>query len=37
MSNFTEEVIDGVRTLTAERKFDCEHLLNKGLHCYMNF
>lgn len=28
MSNFTEEVIDGVRTLTAKRKFDCEHLLN---------
>lgn len=28
MSNFTEEFIDGVRTLTAKRKIDCEHLLN---------
>ena len=28
MSNFTEEVVDGVRTLTAKRKYDCEHLLN---------
>ena len=28
MSNFTEEYIDGVRTLTAKQKFDCEHLLN---------
>jgi len=28
MSNFTEEVVDGVRTLTAKNKYDCEHLLN---------
>ena len=29
MSNFTEAVVDGVRTLTAVRKYDCEHLLNQ--------
>ena len=28
MSNFNEDVVDGVRTLTAKNKFDCEHLLN---------
>lgn len=28
MSNFTEELINGVRTLTAKQKFDCERLLN---------
>jgi len=29
MGNFTEEMVDGVRTLTAKTKFDCEHLLNQ--------
>ena len=29
MSNYWEETIDGVRTLTSKIKIDCEHLLNE--------
>ncbi len=29
MSNFEVTTVDGVRTITAKKKFDCEHLLNE--------
>ena len=29
--NFTETTINGIRTLTAKQKFDCEHLLNEWM------